>query len=89
MSFLSKLNPLPWVFGKVKNLVISDYVGSAHRHGLTSFGAFLVSSGMSSAPIASTWAEATWNLVSQPEFIAGVTAIVTGAVASVANKQVP
>lgn len=92
MSFLSKLNPLKWI----KDLLISDYVGSALRHVLTAFGAILLTYKLGSAELVTAWVDATIALVTSHEFLSqvlelvtGVSALVGGLAASVKNKKTP
>lgn len=85
MSLLSKLNPLNWI----KELLVSDYVGSLLRHVLTALGSFLVSQKLGSVDLVNNAVESLLALLTSKEFIAGIVALFSGAVASVANKKVP
>lgn len=83
MSLLSKLNPLNWI----KELLISDYVGSMVRHALTALGSILVSQKLGSVDLVNHAVESLIKLLTSPEFVSGVVALFSGAVASVANKK--
>lgn len=72
------LNPVNWI----KNLLISDYVGSALRHGLTGLGAYMISYGLDPV-LVNPWVSSTTDLV------VGSMAIITALIASVKNKTTP
>lgn len=81
--FEGKWNPLKWV----KDLLLSDYVGGVLRHVITAVGSLLTAKGLGDASMINDWIELTANLVTSPEFIGGIIAIFTGAVASAQNKK--
>lgn len=83
MSFFSKLNPLNWI----KDILVSDYVGGFLRHVVTFIGSYLATKGLGDVQYINDWTEATVKLLTDPQFVTGVVAIVSSYGASIANKK--
>lgn len=83
MSIFSKLNPLNWI----KDLLVSDYVGGFLRHAVTFIGSYLTTKGLGDVQYINDWVEATVKLLTDPQFIAGIVALVSSYGASIVNKK--
>jgi len=81
MKIFSKLNT--WI----KALLLSKYIGGQVRHGLTFVAGFLIAKGLASAEQAAEVVNTLSNLLTSPDFIGGVIALLGGSGASILEKK--
>ena len=84
MSILDKLNPLKWI----KDILVSDYVGGFLRHTVQFIGGYLTVHSLGAESHVDGWVKAKTDLLTDPQFIAGIIASVTAYGSSIVNKKV-